>query len=370
MESVPLLLSLLILCVCGPPLCGATDYYVRPTEPTNASCPDQPCLTLHHYIQNLSSNANYHLLPGVHFINGPITLKHVRNVSMAAFNSSVTKIAATIECNSRGNGSVHSLECSGISFQDASNITISSLSIELKLLLPSHNAYRQLSIAGMSFKNSTDVVIQGFGIWMKQMWPADNVFVIVFSDCMNVEMSSLTVTNGGIDVTLSSNVSISNANITSLRHGINIVQTYYVCVSNITIVSWSGIHLNTTSFTNISNVVVLYSNDSAVSLEYTRNTTLRNITIHSAGRVGIEMIGSNRSTVSDVHVMQSNGNGIYADDVYHVIIANTTVEQTQEKGILIYESSDIHINDTHVMQAGINTLDMYQVSNITIANTA
>ena len=245
MESVPLHLSLLILCVSGPSLCGATDYYVRPTEPTNASCPGQPCLTLHHYIQNLSSNANYHLLPGVHFINGPITLEHVRNVSMAAFNSSVTKIAATIECNSRGNGSHYSLECSGISFQDTSNITISSLSIELKLLLPSRNVYWQLSIAGMSFMNSTDVVIQGLDVWMKQMWPTDNVVVIAFSDCMNVEMSSLTVTNGG----------------------------------------------------------------SAVSLEYTRNTTLRNITIHSAGRVGIEMIGSNRSTVSDVHVMQSNGDG-------------------------------------------------------------
>ena len=231
--------------MCGPPLCGATDYYVRPTEPTNASCPSQPCLTLHHYIQNLSSNANYHLLPGVHFINGPITLKHVRNLSMAAFNSSGTQIAATIEFNSRGNGSLYSLKCSGISFQDASNITISSLSIELKLLLPSHNAHRQLSIAGMSFKNSTDVVIQGLDVWMKQMWPADNVVVIAFSDCMNVEMSSLTATNGG----------------------------------------------------------------SAVSLEYTRNTTLRNITIHSAGRVEIEMRGSNRSTVSDVHVMQSNGNG-------------------------------------------------------------
>ena len=140
MGVLPVYLSLGILCVCGPPLCGATDYYVRPTEPTNASCPGQPCLTLHHYIQNLSSNANYHLLPGVHSINGSITLKHVRNVSMAAFNSSVTKIAATIEFNSRGNGSLYSLKCSGISFQDASNITISSLSIELKLLLPSHNA--------------------------------------------------------------------------------------------------------------------------------------------------------------------------------------------------------------------------------------
>ena len=30
--------------------CGATEYYVRPTEPTNISCPaGQSCLTLNHY---------------------------------------------------------------------------------------------------------------------------------------------------------------------------------------------------------------------------------------------------------------------------------------------------------------------------------
>ena len=400
--------------MCVPSLCGATDYYVRPTEPTNASCPGQPCLTLHHYIQNISSNANYHLLPGVHSINGSITLKHIRNVSMAAFNSSITKIVT--ECNNRRNSSLYNLDCSGISFQDASDITISSLSIELKLLLPSHNAYRQLSIAGMSFMNSTDVVIQGLDVWITKTRPVDDVFVIAVSDCVDVKMRSFTFTNGGIDVTLSSNVSISNANITSLGQAIHVTQSTYVFVSNGTIISRQAIYLNKTSFADISNVEILYANDSAMYMYYTEDTTINDVTIHSAGRVGIEMIGSTRSAVSGVHVMQSNGNGIsmennghdaiknstvancvqygikiflahgidimhsvvfnsniagiYVKHVDHVIIANTTVEQTQEKGILIYESSNIHINDTHVMQAGFNTLDMYDVSNITIANTA
>ena len=302
------------------------------------------------------------------------------------------------------------------SFQDASDITISSLSIELKLLLPSHNAYRQLSIAGMSFKKSTDVVIQRIDVWITKTRPVDDVFVIAVSDCVDVKMRSFTFTNGGIDVTLSSNVSISNANITSLGQAIHVTQSTYVFVSNGTIISRQAIYLNKTSFADISNVEILYANDSAMYMYHTEDTTINYVTIHSAGRVGIEMIGSTRSTVSGVHVMQSNGNGIsmennghdaiknstvancvqygikiflahgidimhsvvfnsniagiYAKHVNHVIIANTTVEQTQEKGILIYESFDIHINDTHVMQAGFNTLDMYEVSNITIANTS
>ena len=127
-----------VVLLCVEPLTTTSD----PLSPPMPPVPVSRVSPSHHYIQNLSSNANYHLLPGVHSINGPITLKHVHNVSMAAFNSSVTKIAATIECNSRGSGSLYSLKCSGISFQDASDITISSLSIELKLLLPSHNAYR------------------------------------------------------------------------------------------------------------------------------------------------------------------------------------------------------------------------------------
>ena len=227
---------------------------------------------------------------------------------------SITKIAATIECNSRGNISHYSLECSGISFQDASDITISSLSIELKLLLPSHNAYRQLSIAGMSFKNSTDVVIQGLDVWITKTRPVDDVFVIAFSDCVDVKMRSFTFTNGGIDVTLSSNVSISNANITSLGQAIHVRQSTYVCVSNGTIISRQAIYLNKT---DISNVEILHLNDSAMYMYHTEDTTINDVTIHSAGRVGIEMIGSTRSAISGVHVMQSNGNGISMENNGH-----------------------------------------------------
>ena len=369
MESVPLLLSLLILCVCGPPLCGATDYYVRPTEPTNASYPGQPCLTLHHYIQNLSSNANYHFLPGVHSINGPITLKYVHNVSMAAFNSSVTKIAATIECNSRGSGSLYSLECSGISFQDASDITISSLSIELKLQLPSHNAYRQLSIAGMSFMNSTDIVIQGLDVWITKTRPVDDVFVIAVSDCIDVEMRSLTFTNGGIDVTLSSNISISNANITSLGQAIHVTQSTYVCVSNGTIISRQGIYLNKTSFADISNVVIPYSNDSAMYMYHTEDTTINDVTIHLAGRVGIEMIGSTRSIVSGVHVMQSNGNGISMENNGHDEIINSTVANCLQYGINTNLSDEIVITRTAVFNSSDTGIYVQRVRGIIIANT-
>ena len=50
---------LLILLIPVLSLCGATEYYVRPTEPTNTSCPAQPCLTLSQ--PNMSSVAFMHI---------------------------------------------------------------------------------------------------------------------------------------------------------------------------------------------------------------------------------------------------------------------------------------------------------------------
>ena len=354
-------LSLLIFVY--PLLCGATDYYVRPTEPTNASCPGQPCLTLHHYIQNLSSNANYHLLPGVHSINGPITLKHVHNVSMAAFNSSVTKIAATIECNSRGNGSLHSLECSGISFQDASDITISSLSIELKLQLPSHNAYRQLSIAGMSFMNSTEVTIEGIHVWITKTRPVDDVVVIAVSQCMDVEMSSLTVKNGGIDVTQSSYVNISNYH----QNGIVFYSSYGINI----------VH----SVVSKSSHIGIYTDDLEGGINY-------NATVSLLQDIGISMASTEYIHIHDTIVINFS-TGIYTNYLEGGIIYNARVRGSQDIGISLISvcihdtvvmdsgiygiqmmgANDILIRNTHVMHTGANALDIDTTRNCTIDST-
>ena len=82
---------------------------------------------------------------------------------------------------------------------------------------------------------------------------------------------------------MSSNVSISNANITSLGQAIHVTQSTYVYVSNGTIISRQAIYLNKTSFTDISNVEILYANYSAMYMYHTEDTIIKKY-YHSLGR--------------------------------------------------------------------------------------
>ena len=92
--------------------CGATEYYVRPTEPTNISCPaGQSCLTLNHYTSDsdhyFKSNTVFKFLPGTHRINKPLQIRNVHNVSLTAYDDSSDQtphIMAEFSCEYETNG--------------------------------------------------------------------------------------------------------------------------------------------------------------------------------------------------------------------------------------------------------------------------
>ena len=68
--------------------CGATEYYVKPTEPTTTSCPGHPCLTLNQYTNNSSYyirfNTVFMFLPGKHIMERPLEIRDVENVTLNA----------------------------------------------------------------------------------------------------------------------------------------------------------------------------------------------------------------------------------------------------------------------------------------------
>ena len=83
-------------------LCGATEYYVRPTEPTNTSCPAQPCLTLNQYVNDsdhyFQSNTVFKFLPGTHHMDRPVTIGNVQNISLESFSSERPHLVAQFSC--------------------------------------------------------------------------------------------------------------------------------------------------------------------------------------------------------------------------------------------------------------------------------
>ena len=78
-------------------VCRATSdiRYVRPADSPLSSCPGQPCLTLHEYVEidNFTNGTTLQFLPGNHTLQQSFHLVNISDVTFeAAFNHSVTNI--------------------------------------------------------------------------------------------------------------------------------------------------------------------------------------------------------------------------------------------------------------------------------------
>ena len=89
-------------------VCSATSdiRYVRPADSPLSSCPGQPCLTLHEYVEidNFTNGTTLKFLPGNHTLQQSFSLVNISNVTLkAAFNHSITNIICknnvTIYCD-------------------------------------------------------------------------------------------------------------------------------------------------------------------------------------------------------------------------------------------------------------------------------
>ena len=138
---------LFILFVSVLSLCGATEYYVKPTEPTNTSCPAQPCLTLSQYINNsdnyFQSNTIFKFLPGIHHMDRPLDVRDVQSMSLESYyshNNEWPHLVAQFSWGSKGSTCVYvpiydyygagaNACCATVWLSDSQNITLKGISI-------------------------------------------------------------------------------------------------------------------------------------------------------------------------------------------------------------------------------------------------
>ena len=69
-------------------VCATTSdiRYVRPADSPLSSCPGQPCLTLHEYIEidNFTNGTTLQFLPGNHTLQQSFRLVNISNVTLEA----------------------------------------------------------------------------------------------------------------------------------------------------------------------------------------------------------------------------------------------------------------------------------------------
>ena len=142
--------------------CGAIEYYVKPTDFTNDTCPGQPCLTINEYTNAstyyIKSNTVFTFLPGKHIVLRPIVLVNVVNVSLRATLSD-TKLTAQFNCEnityayeSEGNsGVVKDVACCSVI--SVVGVVYASVNLNIEIMNPS-------VITGITILKSNVVQIQ------------------------------------------------------------------------------------------------------------------------------------------------------------------------------------------------------------------
>ena len=121
--------NLLLLLVPVLSLCGATEYYVRPTEPSSTPCLGQPCLTLSGYIENsdsyFQSDTTFKFLPGTHYMDKPLIIAGQNNISLESYSDEQPQLVAEFPC-----------ECGSSNYQQITcgyeSITVSCAAIQLR----------------------------------------------------------------------------------------------------------------------------------------------------------------------------------------------------------------------------------------------
>ena len=267
MTSVSTLLHLLCL-LSASLLCGATEYYVRPTEPTNTLCPGQPCLTFSQYTSDSGfqwSNAVLRFLSGTHQVNASIMIENAHNVILMAedkYEESQVLVYSQNMDSSKPNDM--------LLFKRLRNITIDSLSfvlhpqdgvkfIELRL------HFKQ--IIGLHLKNSK---IRS----TNRCWPCS--IAVRNSHC--VRISNLTIYYGGAYFFYTRNIHIST-----------VTSAYIQCFNMSTSQSaYIGIILDHTNNTIMQSIVLMPNDAQRIGMG-----------------MGVKVTGSYNVTVADTTLSSS-----------------------------------------------------------------
>ena len=273
-------------------LCGATEYYVRPTDPTDTSCPAQPCLTLSQYISDsdlyFKSNTVFKFLPGLHHANQTLDMQSVENVSLEGDqNSNHSMVMMTVQCLSH--------YCAGLnSFQSIYNIIIHSLN---------------------SLPNNADLPVSGF---------------------MFIAVSNLQLYHISVQFTSSDFIPRSS--------GITVFNSQYMLLHSLSTVcdgDSMAIVIGSTDDILVMNAFVAFS-VYGIAVKDSRNVDISFSKIASTSS-GMVFNSSTGLSIWNVWVNQSTNTGIHISSCQYASILDTRVTHTEGSGIYLTKSSHADI---------------------------
>ena len=329
-----------LLLLLGPvlSLCGATEYYVRPNEPTNTSCPGQPCLTLSQYINDsvhyFQSNAVFQFLPGTHHIYRPLIIGNIHNLSLESYsNKHQPQLVVKFTCKNE----VHVDTCLHINLNDYNHFehlnaccatillyNVSMFTVNKQLTISQQTSNVTGVFSERVVNNILVIELVGINPISEIINRSQNGIVII--DSYFIQMQSFIARNcwSGLLFTNSSNIQIHNATISD-NYNIGMIAQ-----------NSCNIYLSSSHITNNTMSYGIYMHKGC-------NIIINN-TSSMWNKAGIYFEGMNTTQI--VNTISSNNTyaGIQLLRTVNINISNTTVSHNVKFGLLTFSSNYVHID--------------------------
>ena len=335
-------------------LCGATEYYVRPTEPTDTSCPAQPCLTLSQYISNsalyFKSNTVFKFLPGLHHVNQTLDMHRVENVSLEGEQDHPTVMIDIYSSHI----------CIGFYFKNIDNLTIHSLNIFIYVegssmqneeshvsgFMFSKVSNLQMYNANIEFTGSGFLYSSGYGILLLK---SKHIFLHSLTTICNKEYREV------ISIKDTDDILVLNVSVTFGFYGLAVRDSRSIKISTTEVVFASsvGMDLYSNIATNISNVIVKMSKGGGIVIESSKYTRVSNTVVMNSQERGIRLRNCSNADIVNTSVLSSGTYAIFLSHVHHVVVTDTSVSESFNGGIVVHYSTNITLSEISVMYVGM-----------------
>ena len=290
-------LPLLLVCLLCP-LCGATEYYVKPTEPTNASCPGLPCLTLaqytadsDHYFKSNNNNTVFWFLSGTHNISLPVIITDAHNITLERYGegNSYPRILfrPSYYCWCAIEDSIMGAckDCSAVQFDNVSMATVSGLEII------GWRYNKTSSINGLSFDRSNILVVQNISVVIEQFTSCHQNCVVsglIFFHTSHTFVDNLTTSYARLLLHRTVHMIIQNIALYHSEIFTNATENTVISGANITNSTAHGITTRRSKNMVIQYVRVTNTSGHCMWLQYASNISLFNVSILECKDNGIE----------------------------------------------------------------------------------
>ena len=329
---------LLILLLPVLSLCGATEYYVRPTKPTNTSCPAQPCLTLSEYTSGsehyFKSNTVFRFLPGTHHMDRPLIVNHVHNMSLESQSDESDEyphLVAEFSCEMEGRECTYlywseyfygffdysgfNVCCAAVGLHDVYNVTVKGISITVQA---SH-------MSVVILKNVSGITIQLNVVCSLTDDTSNGAIGITMYEATSIEVHSSSANNCSYGLVLHSTTNIRIAKVTAMYNEL------------------VGIAFDTSADTNISSTIVAHNGQFGMIQADMNNTHITNTTTAHNDEGGMILADMNNTHITNSTTAHNGLHGMFLLDMNNTHITSTTAAHNGFHGMYL-----LHMNNTHI----------------------